>query len=86
MLVEELVVLLSAYSSSGLKAYLPEWRQLNCVLDRPVVMHLADRYESGVARDVTEDGLLLLELPDGSRKAYASGEVRLRVADARPIP
>lgn len=81
LLIEELVDLLSRYSATGLKAYLPEWRRLNCVLDRPVAMHWADRCENGIARDVTDDGLLLLELPDGSRKPYASGEVRLRLTE-----
>lgn len=81
LLIEELVDVISRYAETGLRPYLSEWRQLNCVLDQPVVMHMADRHETGIARDVTDDGLLLLEMPDGSRKAYAAGEVRLRMAE-----
>jgi BirA family biotin operon repressor/biotin-[acetyl-CoA-carboxylase] ligase len=82
LLIDALAELLSGYSQQGLAAYLPEWRRLNCILDQPVVLHLADRQEQGIARDVNDDGLLLLELADGSRKAYAAGEVRLRLAGA----
>lgn len=80
LLIDALVELLSGYGQQGLAAYLPEWRRHHCLQDQPVVLHLADRQENGIARGVDDDGLLLLELADGSRKAYAAGEVRLRPA------
>lgn len=90
-LIEECVTLLADYADVGLKAYLPEWRSLNCLQDQPVVVHFAQHQEAGIARDVTDDGLLVLELPNGRRKAYAAGEVRLRSNDNRsnlipPLP
>lgn len=82
-LIEELVTLLRHYPEYGLQAHLPEWRRLNCVLDRPVTLHLAERSLPGVARDITEDGLLVLDLEDGTRKAFAGGEVRLRFREVQ---
>ncbi|TAN49337.1 MAG: bifunctional biotin--[acetyl-CoA-carboxylase] ligase/biotin operon repressor BirA [Methylococcaceae bacterium] len=79
-LIEACVALLADYAGHGLKAYLPAWRRLNCLQDQPVTVHFAQHQETGIARDVTDDGLLVLELPDGRRKAYAAGEVRLRSA------
>lgn len=86
LLVEEMVDLLCDYAEKGLTAYLPEWRGHNCVLNQPVRLQLVDRSETGVVRDVTEEGLLMLEHQDGSLKSYASGEVSLRLVDTAASP
>jgi BirA family biotin operon repressor/biotin-[acetyl-CoA-carboxylase] ligase len=79
-LLDELLPLLRDYAASGLSAHLPAWRVLSCMLGQPVVLHLGGAQLSGVAEDVGEDGLLHLRLENGERRAFASGEVRLRLA------
>lgn len=63
---------------------LPRWRQYTVTLGRQVrVTPVAPGQPTltGLARDVAEDGALILELPDGRLERVVAGEVSLR-----PVP
>lgn len=84
-LLDELLPMLGSYAASGLAGHLPAWREHSCMLGRPVVLHLGGARIRGVAEDVGADGLLYLHLDNGERRAFASGEVHLRL-DGENLP
>ena len=80
LLLNEMLPLLHEYSEQGLLPYLPEWRRAHAYQGREASLHMGDTVIHGRIADVTDDGLLLLELEDGSQRPFASGDVRLRVS------
>jgi len=78
-LVSELQALLPEYEKKGLKPYLSIWHRLDCFLDKPVNVLLADKNIAGICRGIDDSGALLLEV-DGKLESYIGGEVSLRLA------
>jgi BirA family biotin operon repressor/biotin-[acetyl-CoA-carboxylase] ligase len=58
-------------------AVLDAWRRLNVTMGRSVSVRCREEAIEGVARDVDEDGRLIIAMPDGTERAVASGEVTL---------
>jgi BirA family biotin operon repressor/biotin-[acetyl-CoA-carboxylase] ligase len=81
-LLNELLPMLGDYEDQGLAPYLPEWRRFHRLQGREAVIHQGEASIRGRIEDVTAEGLLVLQCEDGSRRRFASGDVRLRtVAD-----
>jgi BirA family biotin operon repressor/biotin-[acetyl-CoA-carboxylase] ligase len=78
-IIMELQTLLPEYEKSGLKAHLQRWFELDCFLNQPVNVLLADKTKAGICRGIDEKGGLLLEC-DGCIETYIGGEVSLRLA------
>lgn len=78
LLLDELLTTLADYDRRGLCAYLDEWRARHCYLGRRVALHIGDTAIRGVTAGIDDNGLLLLDCEDGARRAFASGDVRLR--------
>jgi len=78
-LISELHNLLPEYEKSGLQPYLKRWFDLDCFLNKPVNVLLADKNKAGICRGIDENGALLLDC-DGSTETYIGGEVSLRLA------
>jgi len=78
-LINELQALLPEYEQSGLQPHLARWLELDCFLNKPVNVLLADKKSSGICRGIDDDGALLLEV-DGQLERYIGGEVSLRLA------
>lgn len=79
LILNELLPLLSDYERAGLLPYLAEWRRWNCVFGKHVTIHQGETvFFEGIARDVTDQGLLIVEDGQGERKLIASGDVRVR--------
>ena len=78
-LISELQTLLPEYEKSGLQPHLTRWLDLDCFLNKPVNVLLADQINTGICRGINETGALLLEC-DGEIKSYIGGEVSLRLA------
>lgn len=78
-LITELKSLLPEYEKEGLKPYLTKWLTLDCFLNKPVNVLLADNNIAGICRGIDESGALLLEV-DGKLESYIGGEVSLRLA------
>jgi BirA family biotin operon repressor/biotin-[acetyl-CoA-carboxylase] ligase len=78
-LIAELKSLLPEYEKEGLKPYLTKWLTLDCFLNKPVNVLLADNNIAGICRGIDESGALLLEV-DGKLESYIGGEVSLRLA------
>jgi BirA family biotin operon repressor/biotin-[acetyl-CoA-carboxylase] ligase len=81
LLLEELLQLLDEYPERGLQAYLPEWRQWHCFAGRDVVLQAGGKTVAGRVAGVDDQGLLRLDCAEDGIKAFASGDVRLRLDD-----
>src|SRR5690606_38607060 len=77
----ELLPMLGDFQQTGLAPYLPEWRRYHRLTGREVVVHQGDMATPGQVVDITDAGLLVLQCKDGRRREFASGDVRLRIAD-----
>lgn len=78
-LLNELVGLLQSYPEAGLPAYLEQWNALHCMQGRPVVLQQGAAAIRGVVQGVDPVGMLLLRLENGEQRAFASGDVRVRL-------
>lgn len=77
-LLVELTAVLQRFASAGFAPLREEWQGLHAHQDRLVCLSLPDgREETGHARGVAEDGVLLLETAAGVARHH-SGEVSLR--------
>lgn len=77
-LMSELHTLLSEYEKTGLTPHLQRWFDLDCFLDKPVNVLLAEKNRAGICRGINESGALLLEI-DNKIETYIGGEVSLRL-------
>lgn len=77
--LDELLPMLADYGSVGLAAHLDEWRKYHCFNGAAVVLQQGERLIRGRVAGVNEEGLLLLDCEEGGRRAFASGDVRLRL-------
>lgn len=59
------------------RTFLPEYKRRSFLLGREV-RTLTEPPITGIAADIDDEGHLILELPDGSRRILSSGEVSVR--------
>ncbi len=68
----------TSYLKEGFSAVLKKWRRLNCVLGKKVTVITKERTFGGLARDIAEDGCLLVETENGKIESIIAGDVSLR--------
>jgi BirA family biotin operon repressor/biotin-[acetyl-CoA-carboxylase] ligase len=78
-LLDELFDILCSYQELGLDRYIGEWRNHHCHHGKSARLHVGERIVAGVVAGVSDEGLLLLDTEHEGRRAYASGDLRLRV-------
>jgi len=78
LVLQELLLAVACFQAEGAAAFLDEWRTVDCLFDRQVVLHVDESEVMGVARGINADGALLLER-NGSVISYSSGDVSLRL-------
>ena len=59
----------------GTSVLVEQWKQVAVGIGAPVTVNLPDRSLQGVFSGIDAQGMLLLDLPDGSRQAIAAGDV-----------
>lgn len=74
-LLNQLFLIISEFEILGIASYLDEWRQYDCLKDKPATLHIGQHSYQGIVKGIDDQGLLLLTKPDGNTQAYASGEV-----------
>lgn len=74
-LIHNLNMYLEQFSKYGLREFIPQWQQLDSLYNQAIKLN--DGESSGVAKGINEQGNLLLELPNGEVKAFASGETSI---------
>lgn len=70
-----LVAIMNVYSEYDSGKFLPEYRAHSMVLKRPVVLKIGNDKAVGKAVDIDDQGGLVLEFADGTKKSFISGEV-----------
>lgn len=66
------------FKAEGFEPVRRRWTELSVTLGQPVTVSLPGLTMAGTARELAPDGALILELPDGSRRTVAAGDVTLR--------
>ena len=77
LLIENLVMMLRAFETQGLKPLLDEWRRYDLLHGKRVTLISGGRSVEGIHRGVDAQGALLLAQGDAIR-AYHAGEISLR--------
>lgn len=77
VMLEELEQLYRLLSVEGFKPILSEWKERSGTLGARVRVSFRDEEFEGWARDVDEDGFLIVELGDGALRRVVAGDVHI---------
>lgn len=77
-LINELLPVMASFDATGIARYLPEWRSYDCMRGKAVSLFIGNECRDGIVAGIDDNGLLLLQQPDGRVRAFASGEVSFR--------
>lgn len=75
ILLNHILAVTAEFEETGISAYLDEWRSYDCLKDKPATLFVGKQQVAGTVQGIDDNGLLLLELADGTIQAFASGEV-----------
>ena len=78
VLLQHIVLAMDKYGKEGLAGFLPEWKRLDILTGKRVVLHLPQNSVSGVAEGVDDMGALQIRLDNGELKKFTSGEISVR--------
>lgn len=81
MCLNELLPMLRTFETHGFGPFRDEWQQYDSCSNQPVVVITGNTEQKGIARGVTDNGALCLEV-EGRLELVYGGEVSLRKADA----
>lgn len=73
-LINNLLVYLKKFEQLGLDFFIPEWKSVDALLDKPIILDNANHKISGIAKGINAQGFLLLELENGKTQAFSSGD------------
>lgn len=76
-ILNEMSLALPRFEQQGFAGFEQDWRQFDCLVNQPVVLHLGTKNISGLARGVDPTGALMIEHGD-EIKLYRGGEVSVR--------
>lgn len=74
-LLNQLIPVLAEFETTGIQGYLEEWRQYDCLKNKSARLFIGSQVIDGIVQGIDDNGLLLLEHPNGHVQTYASGEV-----------
>jgi BirA family biotin operon repressor/biotin-[acetyl-CoA-carboxylase] ligase len=74
-LLNQLLPVIAEYESAGITAYLDEWRSYDCLSGKSATLFIGQQQFEGTVRGIDDNGMLLIERPDGNVQTFASGEV-----------
>jgi BirA family biotin operon repressor/biotin-[acetyl-CoA-carboxylase] ligase len=78
-LLNALLPVFRDFPDTGLTPYLPEWRAAHAHAGQEGQLRMGDTVIEGRIVDITDEGYLVLQEPSGGTRAFASGDVSLRV-------
>lgn len=81
-LLNHLFTILVDFESVGMAHYLEEWRTYDCLQGQAAILYISERSLQGIVQGIDENGLLLLQYPDGKVQAFASGEISFSQASS----
>lgn len=74
-LLNHLLPVIAEYEGVGIKAYLDEWRDYDCLKGESATLFIAQQQFEGIVQGIDDNGMLLIKSPDGNVQTFASGEV-----------
>lgn len=74
-LLNELLPIIATFEKQGLCAYLDEWRELDCLVDKTATLFSGAQTLQGIVRGIDNEGLLKLQLNNGEIQTFSAGEV-----------
>ena len=74
-LLNHLLPVIADYEGVGIKAHLDEWRSYDCLSGQAATLFIGQQQFEGQVRGIDDNGMLLIERPDGTVQTFASGEV-----------
>jgi BirA family biotin operon repressor/biotin-[acetyl-CoA-carboxylase] ligase len=74
-LLNYLLPVIAEYEAVGIKGYLDEWRDYDCLSGKSATLFIGQQQFDGMVQGIDDNGMLLIERPDGSVQTFASGEV-----------
>lgn len=74
-LLNHLMPVIAEYESVGIAPYLDEWRSYDCLTGKSATLFIGQQQFEGIVQGIDDNGMLLIERPDGSLQTFASGEV-----------
>lgn len=75
LLLNHLLPVIAEYEGGGIKSYLDDWRDYDCLIGKSATLFIGQQQFEGIVQGIDDNGMLLIERPDGSVQAFASGEV-----------
>lgn len=77
-ILSHLLPVLSEFERDGFSVFQAEWSSLDCIVGKPVVLHMGERMLLGMAAGVGDTGALAIDT-DAGRQWFHGGEVSLRL-------
>lgn len=74
-LLNHLLPVIAEYEGVGIKAHLDEWRDYDCLGGKSATLFIGEQQFEGIVQGIDDNGMLLIERPDGNVQTFASGEV-----------
>jgi len=74
-LLNHLLPVIAEYEGVGIQAHLDEWRRYDCLTGKSATLFIGQQQFEGIVQGIDDNGMLLIERPDGSVQTFASGEV-----------
>lgn len=74
-LIHNLNVFLEQFAKYGFREFMLKWKEFDCLYNKSIKLNNGEF--SGIAKGINEQGNLLLELPNGELRAFASGEASI---------
>ncbi|MDD5412732.1 MAG: bifunctional biotin--[acetyl-CoA-carboxylase] ligase/biotin operon repressor BirA [Methylobacter sp.] len=74
-LLNHLLPVIAEYEGVGIKAYLDEWRDYDCLKGEAATLFIAQQQFEGIVQGIDDNGMLLIKRVDGNVQTFASGEV-----------
>lgn len=73
-LLNHLFDYLARFEAGGLKPFMQEWQQADCLLSKQIAVTNPNETVHGCVSGISEHGHLLLTLADGRQRAFSSGD------------
>lgn len=76
-LVNHLLKYLRQFEREGLSAFTQDWVRMDCLSHQTITLQNVNQKIRGKVTGINDQGHLLLKLPDGSLRAFASGDTSI---------
>ena len=75
VLLNHLLPVIMEFETTGVAAYIDEWRRYDCLKEQAVRLFMFDQQIEGIAQGVDDQGLFVLRTVEDDTRVFASGEV-----------